>query len=278
MFSKKSMVIIGIVILIIVNIVALSLNYKRRDPSHSIGQVGIFLVAPFQDVVSRSIGFVRNIWTHYFFLVSVSKDNVKLTRALRHSESKNRQCIETEFSNYRLRKLLDFQETVNSQVLFSSVIGKDPSPWFKTLMIDKGMADGVVKGLPVMIPEGIVGQVTDVTKYYSKVLLIIDQNSAVDALVQRTRARGIVKGESAGQCIFKYALRKRDIKVGDVLISSGLDGVYPKGLRIGSVTGVVKRTSGIFQEVTVEPFADFEKLAEVMVFIDQARHNFEQAK
>jgi rod shape-determining protein MreC len=278
MFSKKSMVIIGIVILIIVNIVALSLNFRHRDPSHSIGQVGLFIVAPFQDAVTRSIRFVRGVWTHYFFLVSVSVDYENINRALRHYESKNRQYIETEFSNYRLRNLLDFQKTVNSQVLFSEVIGKDPSPWFKTLIIDKGKADGVIKGLPVMIPEGVVGQVADVSKYYSKVLLIVDQNSAVDALVQRTRARGIVKGESTSQCIFKYALRKEDIKVGDTLISSGLDGVFPKGLRIGNVTGVVKRTSGIFQEVTVGPFADFEKLEEVIIFINPARRKFDQVK
>lgn len=278
MFSKKSMVIIGIFVLIIVNIVALSLNYKRRDPSHSIGQIGIFFVAPFQDAVTQSIRFIRGIWTHYFFLVSVSQENEHLTRALRHSVSKNKQCIETNISNYRLRNLLNFQKTINSQVLFSEVIGKDPSPWFKTLMIDKGASDGISKGLPVVIPEGIVGQVTDVSKYYSRVLLIIDQNSAVDALIQRTRARGIVKGEPGGQCIFKYALRKHDIRVGDVLVSSGLDGVFPKGLRIGSVAGVVKRTSGIFQDVTVEPFADFEKLEEVAVFIDPARHNFEQVQ
>ena len=97
--------------------------------------------------------------------------------------------------------------------------------------------------MAVVIPEGIAGQTTEVSAHYSKVLLIIDHNSAVDALVQRDRARGIIKGGSADQCIFKYVLRKHDVVVDDIVVSSGLDGVFPKGLSVGYVSGVVKPKS-----------------------------------
>jgi rod shape-determining protein MreC len=109
---------------------------------------------------------------------------------------------------------------------------------------------------------------------YSKVLLIIDQNNAVDALVQRSRARGLVTGAAAGQCIFKYVLLKNDVKIGDTLISSGLDGVFPKGLRVGLVSNVIRSNAGIFQEVRVTPFVDFEKLEEVLVVLNPPERIF----
>jgi rod shape-determining protein MreC len=113
-----------------------------------------------------------------------------------------------------------------------------------------------------------VGQITEVSSHYSKVLLIIDPNSAVDALVQSDRARGIIKGDAAGELILKYVLRKSDIAVSDTVVSSGLDGVFPKGLAVGQVSGVFKPKAGIFQEVTVTPFVDFEKLEEVLVVLN----------
>jgi rod shape-determining protein MreC len=99
------------------------------------------------------------------------------------------------------------------------------------------------------------------------VLLLVDRNSAVDALVQRSRARGIIKGGGEEQCTFEYLLRKDDVKVDDIIISSGLDGVYPKGLSIGRVTHVDRPPAGVFQHVTVSPFVDFEKLEEVVVIL-----------
>jgi len=264
--------VVGMFVLIAVNTIVLSVNKKNNYTSSDSGRVVIYFIAPFQEVVNRSIRFVRGIWTHYFFLVSVAKENDNLKQVLRNAVGKNNICNEIELSNLRLRALLNFQKTMTSPVLSAEVIGKDPSPWFKTIIIDKGKADGIKKGLPVVVPEGIAGQVTDVSYHFSKVLLIIDQNNAVDALVQRTRARGIITGESSGRCTFKYVLRKHDIKVGDTLISSGLDGVFPKGIRVGSVSEVVRRNSGIFQDVTVIPCVDFEKLEEVLVVLNTPKH------
>ena len=122
--------------------------------------------------------------------------------------------------------------------------------------------------MPVVIPEGITGLITEVSPSYSKVLLIIDQNSAVDALGQSTRARGIISGDPEGKCAFNYVLRKHDIQIGEIVVSSGLDGVFPKGLRIGAVSEVLKPSAGIFQKVVVTPFVDFEKLEEVLVILD----------
>ena len=150
-------------------------------------------------------------------------------------------------------------------LIAAEVVGKDPSPWFQSILLDKGLADGVDKGLPVIDPVGVVGIVVEATDHFSKVMLITDPNSAVDALIQKSRARGIIKGGASGYCLLNFVLRKHDVKVGDTVVSSGMDGIFPKGLPIGKVASIVKQDAGIFQDVTVTPFVDFERLEEVLV-------------
>jgi rod shape-determining protein MreC len=273
MFSKKMLVIVGVVTLITVSMVVLYVS-SSRYPSHGLGRIALFFVAPFQEAVTDSIRFARGVWKNYFSIVATAEENVGLKEALKQEIGRNSQWREIELSNIRLRKLLEFKTMIASRSIPAEVVGKDPSSWYKAIIINKGSADGVQKGLPVVVPEGIAGQVTDVSSRYSKVMLIIDRNSAVDALVQETRARGLIKGESTGQCLFKYVLRKETVNVGDKIVASGLDGVFPKGLQIGDVTGVVRRASGIFQEVTVTPYVDFEKLEEVLVILTPPKPDF----
>jgi rod shape-determining protein MreC len=267
MFSKKMVVIVGVIVLIAANIIILSASSRSYSSYYEPGRIAISLIAPFQEAVTRSIRFVRGIWNHYFFLVTAAKENARFREALSQAIEENNQLKELKLSNIRLRELLDFQKTIMKRVISAEVIGKDPSPWFKTVIINKGKEDRVGKGMAVVVPDGIVGQVIDASSHYSKVLLIIAQNSSADALVQRTRARGIIQGETAGRCTFKYVLRKHDVQVGDRVISSGLDEVFPKGLAIGQISSVTKPDAGIFQEVTVTPYVDFEKLEEVLVVL-----------
>lgn len=261
--------IVGGIVLIAVSIIILSINSKRDYATYGLGGAALSLVAPFQEIVTDGFHFARDVWQHYFSLVTTAQENEKLSLELRQAREQNNRLHETAITNTRLRDLLGFRKSVTQRLVSAEVIGKDPSPWFKTIVIDKGLQEGVQKGLPVVMPEGIVGLVTNAAHHYATVLLLIDQNSAIDALEQNSRARGIIKGEPAGRCHFKYVLRKYDIKVGDVVLSSGLDGVFPKGFRIGFVSEVVKPNAGIFQEVTVTPFIDFEKLEEVLVVLDR---------
>jgi rod shape-determining protein MreC len=260
--------IVGVIAMIGVNIILLSVFNRRYISYYRPGRIAVSVIAPFQKASSKSIRFLKDIWYHYFFLVHAAEENDALKKALNKSVEKNVRYRELELSNARLRSLLNFEKTMTDPVLSAEVIGKDPSPWFKTVLIDKGKQDGVGRGMAVVVPKGIVGQITEVSSHYAKVLLIIDPNSAADALVQRDRARGIIKGDAAGELAFKYVLRKHDIAVGDIVVSSGLDGVFPKGLAVGQVSGVVKPKAGIFQEVTVAPYVDFEKLEEVLVVLN----------
>ncbi|OQX24085.1 MAG: rod shape-determining protein MreC [Desulfobacteraceae bacterium IS3] len=270
MFSKRNLTVAGIIVMVVISIAGLSVSGRRGYAFYGSGIAMVF-AAPFHEMTSLSLRFARDIWKHYFYLVSVSETNDALIKSLNDALEKSNRCKEIELSNFRLRSLLNFRRTVDVRVLAAEVISKDPSPWFKSIVIDKGKADGLAKGMPVVVPQGIVGLIADVSYRYSTVLLIVDQNSAVDSLIQRTRARGILKGDGTA-CLFKYVLRKHDIKEGDTVISSGLDGVFPKGLVLGRVMEIIRSNSGIFQEVSVIPSVDFENLEELLVVVNVPRY------
>jgi rod shape-determining protein MreC len=265
MFSKKMVMIVGLIVLISVNVIILTVNTKQAQPSYGLGRVALSLVGPFQEAVTNSVRFLRGIWANYFNLISASIENVQLREELNQALEDRNLYHETLLANIRYRNLLKFQQSMAEPMLAAEVIGRDPSSWFKTIIVNKGTEDGVQEGAPAVVPKGIVGLVVEVASKYAKVLLIIDQNSAVDGLIQRTRSRGVIQGDPSGDCIFKYVLRKHDVVLGDTVVSSGMDGVFPKGLRIGHVSEIIKHNAGIFQEIIVTPYVDFEKLEEVLI-------------
>lgn len=267
MFSRKQLVIVAIFAFAVANVIALFLSARYVSPSSVSRHPGMEIVAPLQKAVTVSIQGMRSIWLHYFFLVSAEKENDRLKKQLGNTLYDANQCRETELANERFRRLLDFKTASRLDSVAAEVIGKDPSQWFKTLTIDKGVSEGIAKGMPVVVPEGVVGQVIDVVDHYAKVLLIIDSNSAVDALVQQSRVHGIIKGKSEDTCVLSYVSRKETVHVGDAVVSSGLDSVYPKGLLIGKVTDVGRNNAGIFQDVEVSPYVAFDKIEEVLVIL-----------
>jgi rod shape-determining protein MreC len=264
MFSKKTVVIIGVFFLIIANILILSV-ISQRFPTSGPGGFTISVLAPFQEAIAGTSRFLKDIWRHYLNLVLVSEENDQLKKQLARAQEMKNQWVEARMANDRLRALMDIGQGFAQELVYAEVIGRDPTAWFKTVIINKGAKDNVAAGMPVLVPEGIVGQVVDVSGHYAKVLLIVDQNSAVDALVQRTRARGLIKGEFPDQCRLEFVLRKEDVQVGDGIVTSGLDKVFPKGLPIGTITDVVAETPDMFYTITVAPHVDFQKLEELLV-------------
>ena len=270
MFSKQMTIIIGLIVLITLSIMLLSLSSRQPYPAHGTGRLAIALVAPFQKAISHTSRFFRDIWEHYFFLVSVAEENDRLRSEVQQARLTTFRNEELTLANERLRQLLALSRRMQNQTVAAQVVGKDPSPWFQTVLIDKGRKDGVQIGFPVINPQGVVGLVVEVTDRYAKVMLITDPNSAVDALAQKSRARGMIKGGTSGYCVLDYVLRKHELAKGDTVVSSGMDGVFPKGLPIGKVAEVVKQEAGIFQEVTVTPYVDFERLEEVLIVFPQS--------
>jgi rod shape-determining protein MreC len=254
-----------VIVLVAVNIILLTITGKHAETPSGLGRLALVIVSPFQKQFTAFFNSVKNTWNQYFFLVSKAKENERLKKALGQSLQQLNRCSETELANERLRHLIDFEKEVPLPMIAAQVVGQDPSAWSKTIIVGKGTQNGVRQGAPVLIPEGIVGVVVEASARYAKVLLLIDPNSAVDALVQQTRARGIVKGRGGDYCVFDYVLRKHEISVGDMVVTSGLDGVFPKGFRVGRISEIVRQNAGIFQKVSVTPYVDFEILEEVFI-------------
>ncbi|MDM8542301.1 rod shape-determining protein MreC [Desulfococcaceae bacterium HSG7] len=273
MFSRKGVILICVIVLVALNIMVIAFIGQNYHPTGGPGPVGIYLIAPFQKIATNIISFAKDVWRHYFFIAAAAKENDLLKKELHEALKKNQQYIEMELVNKRLRALLNFKKEVNRNVVTAEVIGKDPSRWYKTVIIDKGTKDKIVKGSAVVAPLGVAGQVIETLPHYSKVQLMTDRNSSVDAVVQKQGARGIVKGDGGNQCSFEYVLRKHHIKVGDVIVTTGLDGVFPKGQRVGHVFGIVEHGAGNFKELIITPYVDFENINELMVLLNPIPRN-----
>lgn len=265
MFSRGALVSIGVALFIAVNFTVLTMTSRNSLSVNTLERFSIFITTPFQQAVTKTISMTQSVWRTYFLSVLAVEENRDLKKRLSKAMEVWNRSEELEHENRRLRKFVNFTQKFPATYVAAQVIARDPSPWFKTLIIDKGAADGLSKGAPVLVSEGIVGQVIQVGDDFAKVLLVIDRNSSVDALVQDTRVRGMVKGNNDDPCTFVYALRKDDIKPGETIVSSGLDRVFPKGLKIGTVRAVAKEHSQLFQDIIIETSVDFDKLEDVLV-------------
>lgn len=258
------------IIPILIFLLALSLisaNLHSRDNMSFFESLVVGITAPVQKVVWGVIDGIGSIWRGYFYLVGLEKENQALKKELHELRLQMNRYREADLANQRLRALLNFKKSIATPLLPAQLVAFDPSGWFQTILIDKGRNDGVVQDMAVVSAEGLVGRVIGVSNHHAKVLLILDGNSAVDAYIQRSRARGVLVGLGRELCLLKYVQRNEDVQVGDKVISSGMGGVFPKGLLVGTVQEVVRGSSGLFQRVEVEPAVNFSRLEEVMVVI-----------
>ena len=237
----------------------------RRGRGDRLGRFFLELMAPLQRGTAALGRAVSGRWRGVVELMHAREDNVALRQRARRLHAELDRLAEVELENARLRRLLDFRHTLRGDVITARVIGRDATGGARTLVLDRGESDGVAKGAAVLAPEGTVGHVFLVSRHAARVLLISDHNSGVDALVQRTRARGIVQGTVDAGCVLKYVKRTDDVQEGDTIVTSGLDGIFPKGLPVGRVVAVDKRGPGLFQLAEVAPRVEFERLEEVLV-------------
>ena len=268
MFSRKSVRILCVIILALINIVFLSISARHPDKYTLVDRVVMAGIVPFQEGATGTIHFCRRAWHHYFSLVGVREECDRLRKMLAKSEMERSRDLESKLGCKRLEELLEVKSEVSHRLLVAQVAGLDPSGWSKTIIINKGTKDGVAKGMAVIAPGGAVGHIIRDFDWSAQVLLLVDRSSAIDALIQRTRFRGIIEGETEEVCRFKYVVRKADVEIGDTVISSGFDGLFPKGLPVGTVSEISRPTSGLFQEVKVRPFVNFTRLEEVLVILD----------
>jgi rod shape-determining protein MreC len=232
-------------------------------------QFVIEITAPFQKLIKQTTKSTEELWLNYFRLVDVHHENTQLKNEIHELKMANSRYRELLATQERLEELLQFKQTINRPVLAAQVIGLDPTGWFKSVIIDKGKWAGLRLDMPVVNAFGVVGRVVSVSSNYAKVLLIIDQNSAVDCLVQRSRDRGMLKGLMSEICKLDYVAKSNDITVGDIVVTSGLGGVFPKGLPVGRILDVKEISGELFKDIKIRTAVDFSKLEEVLVILEE---------
>lgn len=224
---------------------------------------------PAQKVFTSMAAYVNLFKDDYVGLISVRDENKRLWQELQESRenaNKNREALAT---NARLRKLLAFKESTNSPMLAARIVGKDPSLWFRTVVVDRGSSDGAVKGMPVVNGDGIVGQVFTVSPNFSKILLAIAPSSAIDVLIQKSRVRGILKGTGSLSYTLDYVLKTVDVQEGDHVVTAGYGGLFPTGMPVGVVSKVIRKRRGMFLEIEVTPAVDFLTLENLLIMEQQ---------
>lgn len=242
-----------------------SLNFRPPERMDVLQRFVVeFFGPPVKMVGNISSGFER-IVKEYVWLRKVRVENEVLKKQVARLEQRLTDYHEAYVENLRLRRLLDFKSSSNAETVAARVVLHDMTGWFQTLMVDKGFRDNVAPDMAVVNDEGVVGRVLDVSDRYCRILLITDPGSSVDAVIQRNRVRGILSGKDANGCILKYVRGNVDVQVGDLIISSGKDGIFPKGLRLGTVQGIFKDPVDLFQRIEVKPLVRLSALEEVLI-------------
>jgi rod shape-determining protein MreC len=259
---------IFIILLLLFALVLMSLRAQQRKGVDFFDALLMEICSPFQKASTFVSKTIRGTFQQYVFLVNLEKENRMLKQKVAGLQAETHQIKEMRLANDRLRHLLQFREKNSSSMIGAEVIGQDPSSWFKSVTIDKGERDGVKRGMAVVSPTGIIGQILKTAPHYATVLLITDYNSAIDSIVQRTRAKAIVEGKGENRCQLKYLLRTEEVAVGDTVVTSGLGGNFPKGLMVGEIKKVDKKGHGIFQHAELVPSVDFTQIEEVFVIMD----------
>jgi rod shape-determining protein MreC len=266
-FLRKNLLLILVGAGLLIALIIFSLNLPRARQANLLERSVNSSLAPMQGQASRSSGFFVRLWRDYIALVDMKQENNRLKKEIKQLNSSLISAGEALRENERLARLLDLRKTVREATVAAMVIGEDVTPWFRSLTIDRGSESGIREGMPVLAADGVVGQTIKVTANSSRVLLLTDHASGIAAMIQRSRARGVVKGRGDNLCSLEFAMRGEDVQVGDQVVSSGIGGVFAKGLPVGEITMVKKGEYGIFQTVTIRPAVRITHLEDVLVVL-----------
>lgn len=254
------------VLLAVVSLTLLTWKVKNRVPAAVFESVVLSITRPLQEATTWTTRHLRGPWDDYVYLVNVQQENQRLREEIKWLRQENHRYLEAYLQHQRLQRLLSFREQTPLEAVAAEVVGRNANNWTEIIYINRGTRDRVVKGLPVVTHEGLVGQVIHAAPTLSQVMLLTDFRSGVDALVQRTRASGIVAGRGRNTAELKFLPVGADLQPGDRLISSGMGGVFPKGLIIGEVKDL-HRNGRPTQQVEIQPSVDFSHLEEVLVLV-----------
>ena len=250
---------------LVVQLLLLSLQITRNHDVRLIRVWAVAVVDPFQ----RSLRGVTDIsvgaWRTYRHLLRAQQENQELRTQLASAESQLQQLSEQAAESGRLRAVLEFKNQLPFQTVAAEVIASSPGENSNAVFIGKGIDAGLTSDLAVITPEGVIGKTIAVFSHSSQVLLLTDPSSGVGVLLEKTRVQGVLKGDSRNLCLIRYIMNEEPVASGEAVLTSGLDQIYPKGIRVGSVVGT--SAGNIYKNVEVKPAADLSRLETVLVVL-----------
>jgi rod shape-determining protein MreC len=258
---------IAIILLFIAGGLVILFSTGTQPENSAVGRALYTVIRPFQQVVFGIHNRIGSIWHSYFDLVGVREQNRALQDEIKMLRQQKAALLFKERENRRLRKLLNLKRQHEFPSIVARVIGEDAVGWYKTLFIDRGLGDGVLPDMSVTVAEGVVGRVTRSSQDMSQVTLLTDPSLSVGCRIARTRDRGVLSGSLDNGCVLRYVRLESDIRPGDKVVTSGLDGIFPRGLPAGRIASVSKGEQGLFLEARVIPAVNFSEIEEVLVVL-----------
>jgi len=229
------------------------------------------LTTPLQTALAKIHRASVSVWTTYLDWKRFRSGSHQLRNEIERLRLASLDAREIREENLRLRRLLELRDRLPVSTLAGEVIAKEWSGWRRSLVVNRGRGDGIVRMTPVLVPEGLVGRVAEVRAGAAVVQLLNDPASSVGAIVQRTRTGGVVEGEPGGSVRFKFLGRDGGgLQVGDLIVTSGLGGLFPKGLPVGRVKAREARSAALFHYAQLQPVVDFARVEEVLLLLGQS--------
>ncbi len=229
-----------------------------------------------QNSFSSLTSGVRSTTDLYLNLIDIKTQNRELTQEIGQLKAQLGAMTELGLENERLNKLIEFRQRSKMELVAARIIGRDLFPDYDTVTVNRGEKQGIKKGMAAITVNGVVGYTIQVEPYTSQILLLTDRYSVIDAIVQRSRARGIIQGHQKDTCALAYLKRGDDVKQGDMIVTSGLDNIFPKGFPIGTVLEVEKDEYGLGQKVEIQPVVNPSNLEELFVVTNSHQEDFEE--
>lgn len=259
-----------LVSVVLVSFVLLTLESRGRGTA-GLSDLIARATTPLQTVLAKVHQSAAAVWATYLNWKQFRSESRELREEVERLRTASMQVRETQEENLRLRRLLGLRDRLPLSTLAGEVIAKEWSGWVRSLTVNRGRGDGIARMTPVIVPEGLVGRVAEVRSGAAVIQLINDPSSTVGAVVQRTRTVGVVEGELGGGIRFKFLARDSGgLQAGDLVVTSGLGGLFPKGLPVGRVTAIEDHGSALFHYARIYPVADLARVEEVLLLVGQS--------
>jgi rod shape-determining protein MreC len=264
-FVKRNRIVIVSLLILLFSLHLVLTDKRATHRGVLIKDILAVALSPVQNAMLGTYNAVSGVVNDYVFLVALKKENDSLKNTVQSLSQENNRLLEETRLGERLKETLDYKEDAPFETVVAGIRAFNMDLWSRTVTIDKGAGEGIKKDMAAITPMGVVGRVIEVNPHTSRVLLSTDPRSNIEAIVQRTRVKGVVEGNGADGLTLKYVRQLDDVTLGDRIVTSGFSGLFPKGLVIGEVTRIEKGADNFFKDIRVDPGVEFKKLEEVLL-------------